>query len=65
MMPWITIEGPKITREQKSRLVGEVVAKAAGIYNLPEDAFETIIKENELDNIGKGTKLLSDLYKRL
>ncbi len=62
-MPVITIDGPKVTREQKAQLVREFVSSASKILNIPEQAFVTLIKENELDNIGNGTQLLSDKYK--
>ncbi|MFZ5969700.1 MAG: 4-oxalocrotonate tautomerase DmpI [Bacillota bacterium] len=62
-MPVISIEGPKITKEQKAKLVKEIVTKASEILNIPEQAFVTVIKENELDNIGSGTTLLSDRHK--
>ncbi|SET65494.1 4-oxalocrotonate tautomerase [Natronincola peptidivorans] len=58
-MPLINIECGKITKEQKEKLVEGLVSKASEILNLPEDAFITFIKENDLDNIGKGTQLLS------
>ncbi|VBB04892.1 4-oxalocrotonate tautomerase [Lucifera butyrica] len=60
MMPVITIDGPKITREQKAKLVKKLVTKASEILNIPEQHFVTSIKENDFDNIGNGTKLLSD-----
>lgn len=63
MMPVITIEGPKITKEQKAKLVKEFATKASEILNIPEQAFVTIIKENDGDNIGTGTTLLSDRQK--
>ncbi|MFL0197137.1 4-oxalocrotonate tautomerase DmpI [Clostridium sp. WILCCON 0269] len=59
-MPVITIEGPKITKEQKEQLVSEFVTSASKILNIPHQAFVTIIKENEPDNIGTGTQLLSN-----
>ncbi|KNF10094.1 hypothetical protein CLPU_1c02590 [Gottschalkia purinilytica] len=59
-MPVITIESPKITKEQKSALVKELVSKASEVLNIPEQAFVTVIRENDLDNVGNGTKLLSD-----
>ncbi|MBV4426595.1 tautomerase family protein [Clostridium tyrobutyricum] len=59
-MPLIKIEGPKITKEQKEQLVSELVTSASKILNIPEQAFVTLIKENNLENIGSGTQLLSD-----
>jgi len=51
-MPVISIDGPKITREQKDKLVKELVAKASEMFNIPEQHFVTTIKENDFDNIG-------------
>ena len=62
-MPVITIDAGKMTKEQKATLVKELVSKASETLNIPEQAFVTLIRENEMDNIGNGTKLLSDLHK--
>lgn len=63
-MPVINIECGKITKEQKEQLVEGLVLKASEILNLPQEAFLTFIKENDLDNIGKGTQLLSKTIKK-
>ena len=54
-MPVITIEVPKVTNEQKSKIVKEIVAKVSEIINVSEENITTIIKENELiaDNQAK------------
>lgn len=62
-MPLMTIETPKITKQQKEQLVNEFVTSASKILNLPKQAFTTIIRENDLDNIGNGTELLSNNQK--
>ncbi|WP_297634935.1 4-oxalocrotonate tautomerase DmpI [uncultured Clostridium sp.] len=62
-MPLITVEIGKISKEQKAALVKELVTKAGEICNIPEEAFLTIIKENDYDNIGNGTKLFSEVIK--
>ncbi len=62
-MPVITIEAGKMSKEQKATLVKELVSKASATLNIPEQAFVTLIRENEMDNVGNGTKLLSDLHK--
>ena len=46
-MPVITIEVPKVTKEQKTKLVKEIVTKVSEIINVPEEDIITIIKENE------------------
>jgi 4-oxalocrotonate tautomerase len=62
-MPVITINCPKVTKEQKARLVKELVTSASEILNIPKEGFITYVKENDLDNIGVGTELLSDKRK--
>lgn len=61
-MPVITIEASKMTKDQKSRLVKEIVPKVSEILNIPAEAFVTFIKENDFDNIGVGTQLISDRH---
>jgi 4-oxalocrotonate tautomerase len=62
-MPVITINCPKVTKEQKSMLVKELVTSASKILNIPKEGFITYVKENDLDNIGVGTELLSEKHK--
>ena len=62
-MPVIKIDGPRISKEQKEKLVQELVAKASEILNIPEQAFVTLINEHDYDNIGNGTVLLSEKLK--
>ncbi|MDW7670745.1 MAG: 4-oxalocrotonate tautomerase DmpI [Bacillota bacterium] len=59
-MPVITIEGAHMSKEKKAKLVKQVVGVASAVMEIPEDAFVTIIRENDYDNIGNGTQLLSD-----
>jgi len=47
-MPVITIEVPKVTSDQKAKLVKEIVTKVSEIINVPEIDIITIIKENEV-----------------
>lgn len=59
-MPVITVEGSKLSKEQKSNLVKELTASAARIMNVPEQAFVVLVKENDRENIGVGGQLLAD-----
>lgn len=59
-MPVITLEGAKLSKEQKAKLAKELTASAAKIMNAPEQAFIVLLKENEHENIGVGGTLLSD-----
>ena len=59
-MPVITIEAGTLNKDQKAALARELTKTAAGILNLPEEAFITFMKENSYDNIAAGGKLLSE-----
>lgn len=59
-MPVITLEGSKLNKEQKSKLVRELTTSAAKIMNIPEQAFVVLVKENEKENIGVGGQLISE-----
>ena len=63
-MPVINIDGPHLTKEQKAQLVEAIVEQSSKIMNIPREAFVTIIRENEQDNIGNGTQLLSEKMKK-
>ena len=47
-MPVITIEVPKVTNEQKAKLVKEIVTKVSEIINVPEGEIITIIKDDQV-----------------
>ncbi|MDD4238598.1 MAG: tautomerase family protein [Desulfotomaculaceae bacterium] len=59
-MPVITVEASKMDRNKKALLVKELTQKASEILSIPPQAFVTLIKENDMDNIGTGGQLLSD-----
>jgi len=59
-MPVITIDAGKMSKEQKATLVKELATKASETLNIPVEAFVTIIRENDMDNIGSGTQLLAE-----
>ncbi|GLC80712.1 4-oxalocrotonate tautomerase DmpI [Lacrimispora brassicae] len=59
-MPVITLEASKLTKEQKQLLTKEFTESASRITGIPPEAFYVFLKENELENIGVGGKLLSD-----
>jgi 4-oxalocrotonate tautomerase len=62
-MPVINIDGPHMTKDQKAHLVEALVEQSSKILNIPKEAFVTIIRENDPDNIGNGPELLSDKMK--
>ncbi|MPM85884.1 hypothetical protein SDC9_132967 [bioreactor metagenome] len=59
-MPTITLEAGKLNMNQKKQIVKEFTATASKILNLPEQVFTVYLKENELENIGFGGKLISE-----
>jgi len=60
-MPTITIEGPKIDdMEIKRNLVKELTEAAVKAYVFPIEVFVVYIKENFIENVGVGGKLVSD-----
>lgn len=59
-MPNITIEGPKLEIEKKRELVKEVTDACAKAYKFPKEVFVVLIKENPLENVGVGGKLIID-----
>lgn len=59
-MPVITFEAAKLTKEQKQALAKDFTEAAARITGLPQEAFYVFLKENDLENVGVGGKLLSD-----
>ena len=58
-MPFIKLEGGKIDKEKKEKLISEFTRVASETLGIPEDAFIVLIKENEMDNWGTGGKVLS------
>ena len=59
-MPVITIDGPKMSKEQKAKLVKAYAETASEIMGLPVDAMVIIIREVEAENVGTGNILLCD-----
>lgn len=59
-MPVITIDGPKLTKKEKEKLVKSIAESASEIMGLPVEAMVTIIREVEAENVGVGNILLCD-----
>ena len=59
-IPVITIEGPKLSKEQKAELVKEISEVTSKIMNLPVESIVTIIREVDSENVGTGNILLCD-----
>ena len=60
-MPVITVEAGKMDKTTKARLIKELVQKASEVTKIPEEAFVTLIKENEYDNVGNGARTLTEI----
>jgi 4-oxalocrotonate tautomerase len=60
-MPVITIEGPKLSKEQKAEIVKSYAETASKIMKLPVESMIILIKEVESENVGIGNCLLCDI----
>ena len=60
-MPVITIDGPKLSKEQKAELVKSFSQTASKVMGLPVDAMVVIVREVDAENVGVGDCLLCDL----
>lgn len=57
-MPYISVEGGKLTKEQKEQLIYELTDVASRVMNIPKDFFLTTIKELPDENIGIAGKTI-------
>ncbi|MGO9387331.1 MAG: 4-oxalocrotonate tautomerase DmpI [Methanobacterium sp.] len=60
-MPVITVEGPKLSKEQKAELVKSFSQTASKVMGIPVQAMVVIIREVGAENVGVGDCLLCDL----
>ena len=58
-MPFIKLEAGRIDKEKKEKLISGLTRVASETLGIPEDAFIVLIKENDMDNWGRGGKMLS------
>ncbi len=63
-MPVISVEGSKLTKEQKSDLIASLTEVASKIMNVNKEAYIVLIKENDMDNIGVGGVVLSEKLRK-
>ncbi len=63
-MPVIIFEGGKMEPNQKKELISNFTRAAAEITGIDKQSFVVYIKENELDNIGVGGEVLSEVLAR-
>lgn len=61
-MPAIIMELAPLEKEKKAQLVKEVTESTSRLTGLPPQTIFVFIKENSLENIGVGGKLLADQH---
>lgn len=61
-MPVITIDGPKLSKDQKQELVKLISEDASKVTGLPVEAMMVLIRENDPENIGLRGCLLCDMH---
>jgi 4-oxalocrotonate tautomerase len=64
IMPVISVEGSKLTKDQKRELIASLTEVASNIMKINKEAYVVVIKENDMDNIGVGGVLLSEKVKK-
>lgn len=57
-LPYISVEGGRLTKEQKHELISKLTNVASEIMNIPSEFFLTTIKELPDENIGIGGKTI-------
>jgi 4-oxalocrotonate tautomerase len=62
-MPIITLDGPKLDKDQKKELVESFTEAASEVTGIPEQSFIVLLKETDADNVGVGGDLLSEKQK--
>lgn len=62
-MPYITLEGGKLTKEQKEELIKRLTEVSSEIMHIPSEFFLTTIKELPDENIGIGEKTINKTKK--
>lgn len=63
LMPYITVEGGKLTDEQKELLIKKLTEISSEIMKVPEQFFVTTVKELSDKNIGIGGKTIDQVKK--
>jgi 4-oxalocrotonate tautomerase len=60
-VPYITIEGGRLTAEQKQQLIERMTNVESEIMKIPSEFFMTTIKELPDENIGIGGKTINKI----
>ena len=64
-MPVITLEGGKLSREQKRDLIHRFTSVASEVTSIPPQFFSVLIREQEDANLGIGGETVEELKARL
>ncbi len=60
-MPVISMEGGKLTAEQKRELIRKFTETASEVTHIPKQFFVVTLKELEDDNLGMGGETVTDI----
>ncbi|SCY34428.1 4-oxalocrotonate tautomerase DmpI [Alkaliphilus peptidifermentans] len=63
-MPFISFDGPKLTKEQKENLVKGLTEVSSEVLKMPKEIISIVIRENEAENVGVGGELLVNRHKK-
>ena len=63
-MPVITLEGGKLSREQKRELIHRFTAVATEVTKISPQFFSVLIREHPDENLGVGGETVADLKAR-
>lgn len=64
-MPIITLEGGKLTKEQKKELIQKFTEVAAEVTKVPSKFFAVTIKELEDENLGFAGETVEEMKKKM
>lgn len=64
-MPVITLEGGKLSREQKRDLIHRFTSVASEVTSIPPQFFSVLIRELEDANLGLGGETVEEIKGRL
>lgn len=64
-MPIITIEGGKLTKEQKRELIHRITEVASEVTKVPSKFFAVTIKELEDENLGFAGETVEEMKEKL
>ncbi|AQS58039.1 4-oxalocrotonate tautomerase DmpI [Desulforamulus ferrireducens] len=64
-MPVITVDGGKLTKEQKYDIIKTLTKDLSEITKIPAQFISIIIRENEDDNMGVAGESVTEMKQRL